>query len=1427
MRKCVWNLFVAICVLLMSIPTVAWADEPTEAMPETAEVMSEGRNNIEAAEVRSTSDEAVLLADDAELLSATSTVQITYSGQVVDTFNGVSAKYIPGTGNSNTGSYSCAGYVHTYYSTIYGITVSNLLTGKTPNASNGSFSVTSSPEPGDIGYQLNSRDSGHWFIIKEVNGDGSYTIIEQNWKWESSGATYCNVNRHVSYSATKGFKVFRWSGKPSPTPPANHNPIIHLDSADSPSPGKVHVVGWAYDPDDKSAQLDIHVYAWSSDNQPSGLGIIQANIPRGEHHAFEATLSTDISGEYMIRCAAINVGEGENSWSEEGWTVNIAVNHSPIIHLEKADSPSPGKVHVLGWAYDPDDKSAQLDIHAYAWDSANQPSGLGVIKANISHDGIDETYHCGKLHGFEATLPTNISGEYMIRCAAINVGEGENSWSEEGWTVTIQKDTEAPKVTAASLSNISGNKCTFSITATDNVKVDHVDFHVWCDTWTQSGETVYQAKQSGNNWSYDIPLNLSNGKKWLMDARVYDLSGNQTLSSGNTVPGALLRFYTITFNANGGSCSTANKQVIGARYWLRGQVGDTYVCTYGDLPTPTRDGYAFDGWYTESNGGSKITKDSKVTIAENQTLYAHWKDTQSPVITQISGPYDLSPNGYTFKITATDTAGVAKVRALSWVDPVENAVKTWTDATKSGNEWTVSVQRNGENNGNSSAWRTDLYAYDAAENASLCKQILLYYCTVTFDANGGDCATANKAVFRGGYLTNYTDSVDFHLKYGDLPTPTRSGYTFDGWYTALEDGEQVTAESEVAVRTNHTLYAHWSVNVEITKVVPHNLSPNGYTLNVTTSDAVSSVRALSWVDPAETAEKIWDDATKSGSEWIVSVKRNGENNDGLPWRTNLYAYDGAGNSSLPENILIYYYTVSFNANGGVCDTNRKEIFSGSHLTDWANSRDFNLKYGDLPVPTRDGYAFDGWYTDADAGEKVTEESKVTATKNHALYAHWTKKPAPPDSSALQIIVGSVSASKGSVVDIPVTIKNNPGISGATLAVSYDKSVLTLTSITKGAVFENGSYTSYPENGVVQWYHTENVTGDGVLFTFQFTVDGNAQNGNYNIAVGLRDGIPANLSNADSNIVNAQFISGVLEITSGIRGDVTGDGVVAINDVVKVARAVAGSLTLTEAERTVADVTGEGVIAINDVVKLARYIAGSIATLQSAEASSLSSGESAVIEVATVSGKPGEAVRVPVSITSNPGIAGLQLDVRFDNGLTLKNVVQGDILSGENFTPDVSAGRIQWYYEQANVTNTGVLFTLEFEIGAEAQNGDAYAVTVNVKDGISANLSDYDSNPVNAEFKPGKIQISETADNTAITTVSRNGNTITANVVCADSNATVFCAVYNNSGKMIAVRSAQITGESSYQFQFDGQQFDYAKAFIVDSDLRPLCESKRS
>lgn len=72
-------------------------------------------------------------------------------------------------------------------------------------------------------------------------------------------------------------------------------------------------------------------------------------------------------------------------------------------------------------------------------------------------------------------------------------------------------------------------------------------------------------------------------------------------------------------------------------------------------------------------------------------------------------------------------------------------------------------------------------------------------CTVFFDANGGTVSQSSKIV-----------TAD--TPYGDLPTPTRSGYRFDGWYTKASGGILMTSNTGVESTADHTLYAHWSAD---------------------------------------------------------------------------------------------------------------------------------------------------------------------------------------------------------------------------------------------------------------------------------------------------------------------------------------------------------------------------------------------------------------------------------------------------------------------------------------------------------------------------------------------------------------------------------------------------------------------------------------
>lgn len=77
--------------------------------------------------------------------------------------------------------------------------------------------------------------------------------------------------------------------------------------------------------------------------------------------------------------------------------------------------------------------------------------------------------------------------------------------------------------------------------------------------------------------------------------------------------------HRVIFDPNGGSVSESS------RVLYFGQ-------KYGVLPEPTREYYEFIGWYTEEDGGERVTADSTFNVTEDVTLYAHWS-LQSFVIT--------------------------------------------------------------------------------------------------------------------------------------------------------------------------------------------------------------------------------------------------------------------------------------------------------------------------------------------------------------------------------------------------------------------------------------------------------------------------------------------------------------------------------------------------------------------------------------------------------------------------------------------------------------------------------------------------------------------------------------------------------------------------------------------------------------------------
>ena len=152
-----------------------------------------------------------------------------------------------------------------------------------------------------------------------------------------------------------------------------------------------------------------------------------------------------------------------------------------------------------------------------------------------------------------------------------------------------------------------------------------------------------------NGWNYDIYINTTPSAVnefgwWIYQSLTTDnytlapelIEAGQTFASG-TIDVHNLPNVTINFDANGGSVQPTSATTV--NYKL------------ASLPTPTRSGYVFDGWFTQDTDGEEVTTDT-VFIAET-TIYAQWSDVPTPV----------SPS---YRVTVEDTVNGEAESSRSW-----------------------------------------------------------------------------------------------------------------------------------------------------------------------------------------------------------------------------------------------------------------------------------------------------------------------------------------------------------------------------------------------------------------------------------------------------------------------------------------------------------------------------------------------------------------------------------------------------------------------------------------------------------------------------------------------------------------------------------------------------------------------------------------
>lgn len=180
----------------------------------------------------------------------------------------------------------------------------------------------------------------------------------------------------------------------------------------------------------------------------------------------------------------------------------------------------------------------------------------------------------------------------------------------------------------------------------------------------------------------------------------------------------------------------------------------------------------------------------------------------------------------------------------------------------------------------------------------------------------------------------------------------------------------------------------------ISDVKVSNITTEGYDVSCTVTDNVGVNRVVfpTWtvLNDQDDMIKDWGSdpktrGTQSGDTWTFHVNVADHNNEHGAYLTHIYAFDDAGNHSavgseigqiiVPEP----YPAITFDACGGRAEFTEKQLERNAD----------GMHYGALPEAWMDGYVFDGWYTDAVDGTRVSRTTAYTAEGNTTLYAHWT------------------------------------------------------------------------------------------------------------------------------------------------------------------------------------------------------------------------------------------------------------------------------------------------------------------------------------------------------------------------------------------------------------------------------------------------------
>ena len=407
--------------------------------------------------------------------------------------------------------------------------------------------------------------------------------------------------------------------------------------------------------------------------------------------------------------------------------------------------------------------------------------------------------------------------------------------------------------------------------------------------------------------------------------------------------------YTITLDVNGGNAL--------AETTITGETG-----TPIELPTPTREGYNFLGWY---NGEAKF--EETVMLEANISLVAKWEEIVVPVV-EYTITLDVNGGNALAETTITGEAGTP-IELPTLTREGYNFLGWFNGETKF--EETVMPEAN---------------LTLVAKWEEIVVPVVEY--TITLDVNGGNALAE----------TSITSEAGTELS---LPTPTREGYNFIGWlFEGAPFNETLMPEA------NLTLVAGWEIiageKIEITYIL------NGGYVSYNNFEEVVADFAKDF--NAHTGKSILTDGSNFfSSTWMADGSSLGFNfliseEYGVKWNWMLEVINASrverglqalaltdGQAEARGEIHNFLNLCAPGEKGGNVsfgsDYSSYEAFAKIEAAIDGKGYKTQAETGSslLVDVNRCGYSFEGWYSDEALTNKVT---KVEGTST--LYAKWEK-----------------------------------------------------------------------------------------------------------------------------------------------------------------------------------------------------------------------------------------------------------------------------------------------------------------------------------------------------------------------------------------------------------------------------------------------------